>query len=64
MKNTKREVIERLVPLNVAEIDFVRALAIRQRDHLQGETWPSRNLVERIISKLDRARNPPRRRTK
>lgn len=57
MKNTKREVVERLVPLNYGEIEFLRRLCGTALSALptQGVTHAARALVDRVEDKLNRA---------
>lgn len=58
MKNTKREVVERLVPFNYGELEFLRRLCSSADSALQpnqGAAWAVKALLERVQDKLSRA---------
>lgn len=59
MKNTKREVVERLVAFNYGELTFLSRLLSHTREQVpnSGVTHAVRALVERTQEKVDRALN-------
>ncbi len=62
MKNTRREILERLVPFNRGELQFLKNCVDRMDDRLRKddslrEVLP---LTSRVNEKLWRALNPPR----
>ena len=56
MKNRKREVVERLVPFNRGELEFLRRLVQECWEGMSVRPgYAARPMVERVREKLDRA---------